>query len=104
MNYLLTSIVVAALSFTSWSISAEPIDSGPPAQTQKDNPPDSTKNGDYLEPQPDNNGATDSTTSTTEKNKMVKKHKNKDKSSKPTNMEKSKKVTEEPEEGGVELK
>jgi hypothetical protein len=99
MNYLLTSIVVAALSFTSWSISAEPIDSGPPAQTQKDNPPDSTKSGDFLEPQPDNNGATDSTT---EKNKMVKKHK--DKSSKPTNMEKSKKVTEEPEEGGVELK
>jgi len=34
---------------------------------------------------------------------MVKKH-HKDKSSKPTNMEKSKKVTEEPEEGGVELK
>jgi len=93
MNYLLTTIVAATLSFTSWTISAEPVDGGPPAQTQKDNLPDTTKTGDYLESQPNNAGETETST-----------EKDKSKSSKKTNMKKSKSQTEEPAEGGVELK
>jgi hypothetical protein len=99
MIKLLTFIVASTLTFTSWYISAEPVDSGPPAQIQKDHVPDSTANGNYLEPQPDENGATKNSTVT---NKKIKKYKAK--VSKPTNLEKSKKVTEDPQAGGMELK
>lgn len=80
-------------------MSAEPIDTGPPAQLQKDKVLDSTATGNYLEPQPNENGATQNNT---DKNKKVKKSKAKE--SKPTNLEKSKKVTEEPAEGGMDVK
>lgn len=93
MNYLLTTIVAVALSFSSWAINAEPADSKQSVQTQKDNLPDSTKTGDYLESQPNNAGETENHT-----------EKDKNKSSKPSNMKKSKSQTEEPEEGGVDLK
>jgi hypothetical protein len=93
MNYLLTAIVAATLSFSSWAISAEPDDSKQSVQTQKDNLPESSKTGDYLESQPNNAGETEKHTD-----------KDKSKSSKKTNMKKSKSQTEEPEDGGVELK
>lgn len=93
MNYLLTTIVAATLSFSSWAISAEPADTKQSVQTQKDNLPDTTKTGDYLESQPNNAGEIETST-----------EKDKSKSSKKTNMKKSKSQTEDPEDGGVELK
>lgn len=93
MNYLLTTILAVTLSFSSWAISAEPADTKQSVQTQKDNLPESTKTGDYLESQPNNAGETETST-----------EKDKSKSSKKTNMKKSKSQTEEPEDGGVELK
>lgn len=92
MNYLLTTIVAATLSFTSWAISAEPVDSKQSVQTQKDNLPDTTKTGDYLETQPSNVGETETST---EENRSAKKL---------TNMKRSKSITEEPADGGVDLK
>lgn len=93
MNYLLTAIVAATFSFSTLAISAEPADSKQSVQTQKDNLPESTKTGDYLESQPNNAGETENHTD-----------KDKSKSSKPSNMKKSKSQTEEPKEGGVDLK
>jgi len=91
MNYLLTTIVATTLSFSSWAINAEPVDGAPPAKSQKEKLPDSNSTGDYLESQPNNAGETES-------------HKDKSKASKPSNMKKSKSLTEEPEDGGVDLK
>lgn len=72
----------------------------PPAQIQKNQVPDSTANGNYLEPQPDENGATGNTN-----DKQTKKsHKMKSKGAKATNIEKSKNVTEDPTNGGVDVK
>jgi hypothetical protein len=59
MNYLLTAIVAATLSFSSWAISAEPVDSKQSVQTQKDNLPESSKTGDYLESHPNYAGETE---------------------------------------------
>lgn len=70
----------------------------PPAQIQKDQVPNSTENGNYLEPQPDENGATGNT-----KNKQNQKNTSK-KGAKPTNIEKSKRLTEDPASGGTDVK
>lgn len=98
MIKLLTFITALSLTFTTWSLSAEPIDSGSSAQIQKDHIPDSTATGNYLEPQPDKNGATKNSTAN---DKKIKEHKAK--VSKATNLEKSKKVTKAPEGGGILL-
>jgi hypothetical protein len=82
---------------------AEPADSGPPAQQQKNEVSPSTTHGDYLEPQPDENGATakgNNANSTDQKAHKAKKSKS---NAKPANTEKGKSHTEEPESGGVEV-
>ena len=96
MIKLLTFIAASIFTFASWHTYAEPVDSGPPAQMQKDNVPQSTATGNYLEPQPDENGVV--------KNSTLNKKMKKAKVSKPTNLEKGKQVTQEPEGGGMELK
>ena len=98
MIKLITILAASVFTFTSWAIGAEPIDSGPPAQLQKDQVPNSTSTGNYLEPQPDENGATQSSTD----KKVVKKSTKK--GAKATNIEKSKKVTESPDSGGMDVK
>ncbi|MDI1309656.1 MAG: hypothetical protein PSV17_09525 [Methylotenera sp.] len=71
----------------------------PPAHIQKNEVPDSTANGNYLEPQPDENGAT---TNTTDKQKRIQMN-SKPKGSNATNLEKSKRLTETPEDGGTKV-
>lgn len=83
-----------------------PADAGlKPGQAQKNQVPDSTKNGDFLEPQPDENGATQNTTGNDAKNssmdkKMGKKHNN----SNAKNINKSSRFKKEPAEGGSDVK
>lgn len=98
MIKLLTFITASTLTFTSWSLCAEPIGSEPPAQIQKNHTPDSTATGSYLEPQPDKNGATKNSSAN---DKNIKEHKAK--VSKATNLEKSKKVTVAPKGDGMLL-
>ena len=95
--------VITAISFAigySFAI-AEPVDSGPPAQQQKDNVPPSTTHDDYLEPQPDENSATTQNNSDQKVDKKAKKHR-KD-NSKPANVNKGKNQTEQPDSGGVDV-
>ena len=126
MTKLLTVLAASALTFTSWQINAGEVtttgganattatdttgttgttnntqgavDSGPPAQQQKDQVPNSTSTGNYLEPQVDENGATQNSTD----KKAVKN--STQKGVKATNIEKSKKVTETPDSGGMDVK
>lgn len=99
MNYLLTAAVAATLSMTSWAISAEPVDSKQSVQTQKDNLPESTSTGDYLETQPTGAGVSESRT---EQDRKANKHN--ENTSKPNKMKKGKNQTEDVGEGGVDLK
>lgn len=90
MNKLNTLIVVTLISFTAPLAYAAPVDEGPPAQSQK-KAPDTTQNGDYLEPQPvENNDA--ATQSSDTHHKKDGKHKSKGKN-----------VTNKPKDGGVNV-
>lgn len=105
MTKLNTIVIATLLSFSSAPLLAAAVDNNdvvPPAQTQKNEVPNSTSNGNYLETQPDENGATDSTNGTTNSNANKQYHKDKktNKGSKPTNLEKSKRF-ESPENGGT---
>lgn len=105
MNKLYALIAATFIAIPSSQVMAAAVDNNdvvPPAQIQKNQVPDSTANGNYLEPQPDENGATGNTTDKqTDKQKS---HKAKSKGAKATNIEKSKKVTETPDNGGVDVK
>lgn len=113
MTKLLTILAASALTLTltSWHINAADtsgaVDNGPPAQQQKNQLPDSTSTGDYLETQPDENGATQDTSekhkNTANQNKNTTKKSTK-KGVKATNIEKSKRMTLPPEEGGTNVK
>jgi hypothetical protein len=92
MKKLISIIFVSVLSLSSYSLMAAGTSDGPPAQQQKDQVPDSTKNGNYLESQPDNNGATEAT-----------KKKGQSNPAKASNVEKGKKVKEKPENGGMNI-
>ena len=88
MNKLNTLIAITFLSFASAQVvAAPPVEDAPPAQLQKDKVPNSTENGNYLEPQSTENHDT----------KPGDKHHQKDGKSKP----KGKNVTEEPKDGGA---
>jgi hypothetical protein len=105
MTKLNAILLTASLSLSSVPLFAATVDNNdvvPPAQIQKDQVPNSTSNGNYLEPQPDENGATTNTNGTTNSNadKQYRKDKKAHKGSKPTNLEKSKRF-ESPENGGT---
>lgn len=103
MNKLYALIAATLISIPSAQVMAAAVDNNdvvPPAQVQKNQVPDSTANGNYLEPQPDENGATSNTTD----KQAQKSHKAKSKGSKATNIEKSKRLTETPENGGTDVK
>jgi hypothetical protein len=99
--YAVTTAVCFAIGYN-FAIAA-PVDSGPPAQQQKEVAP-STTHGDYLEAQPDENGATaegnNANSSDHKTNKKAKKSKT---NAKPANTEKGKSHTEQPESGGVDV-
>lgn len=67
-----------------------PTDNMPPAHEQKNQVPDTTKNGDYLEPQSNNNGTKASGDRSGN-------------SSRPGNMQKSKRFQQSPAEGGTDV-
>lgn len=105
MTKLLTALMFTLATVSSGQVLAAETNNAdmiPPAQVQKNQVPDSTSNGDYLETQPDENGATSNTTNrqTTDK-KNSKQMKSKSKDSNATNLEKSKRMTESPENGGT---
>jgi hypothetical protein len=102
MKKLYLLALVAFFTLSTSVVIAEPVDSGPPAQQQKDVVPDSTSNGNYLEPQPDENGANNTGNQNQTPDKKSKKHRKA--ASKPTNLEKGKSHTESPDEGGVVVK
>ena len=107
MNKIIAILAALSLSAVSFSVFAAPNDAppaeiqdAPPAQIQKDHVPDSTSNGNYLEPQPDESGASKATQ---EKDSHSKKTKEGHKNSKPTPAVRGKQTTEEPAEGGIKL-
>lgn len=99
MNKLQTLIAVAFISFTSAHVFAAPVDEGPPAQTQKNNLPESTEHGDYLEHQPTENSDARQAGDKQASDKQSGDKHNKKANKKP----KGKNVTEQPKEGGVDV-
>ena len=93
MNKLQVLIAASFISVASLQAvaapQAVPADEAHPAQLQKDQVPNSTENGNYLEPQATENHDA----------KPADKHHKKDAKNKP----KGKHVTEQPKDGGVEV-
>ncbi|WP_223261258.1 hypothetical protein [Methylophilus medardicus] len=91
------SIVFAGLLMTATtSVWAAPADNVPPTQQQKNQVPDTNQNGNYLEPQADNNNAASDPQS--------QKQSGANKTNKPANVEKSKRFHEKPQDGGTGVK
>lgn len=92
MNKLLTVLLAGLLmSTTTAAFAADATADMPPAHQQKKEVPNTTKNGDYLQDQQDNNGSNANQGSG-------------NKQSKPgSNMEKSKRFHEQPAEGGTNV-
>lgn len=88
LNLLLASVMMCGAGA---AFAAEPATGDvPPAHEQKKAVPDSTKNGDYLQEQQDNNSGSTGNSA--------------NKQSKPgSNMEKSKRFHEKPAEGGTNV-
>ncbi|MCB5184454.1 hypothetical protein LG201_04480 [Methylobacillus gramineus] len=82
----------ALLAGASTCIFADPVADAPPAHKQKTQVPDSTSNGNYLEPQ--EKGAD---------SKHDKKHE-KDVGTTPSNSQKGERFKKEPNDGGTDLK
>lgn len=99
---LLSFGVVCTNSFA--ATPEEVMQEGPPVQMQKDKVPDSTSNGNYLEMQPDENGAvTNGKESNTTNSKHTKKSKygKKNAGDKSSTMNKGKQTSENPTDGGM---
>ncbi len=90
--HLLT--LVPMFVFTTQIAMADPVDSGPPAQQQKDAVPDSTSTGNYLEDEAGTKVDGDTTKAMDKKAKKAK----------TNTLEKGKSHNKEPEKGGVEVK
>jgi hypothetical protein len=86
--------LIPIVVFTARVAMAEPVDSGPPVQQQKNAVPDSTSSGNYLE---DEAGTTVDGDTAKAVDKKAKK-------SKTNSLEKGKSHNKEPEKGGVEVK
>jgi len=93
----LLSIVLAGSLLCSMCAIAAPPESVPPAQQQKNQLPDTHQSGDYLEPQPDNNGANSNAD-------VQGKPGSANKPSRPGSMEKGKRFHEKPQDGGTGVK
>jgi hypothetical protein len=86
MNKLLTVLLASVLISPATAVLAADAPSDvPPAHQQKKELPDTTKSGDYLQEQPDNNSGGNAG----------------NKQSKPGNIEKSKRFHEKPADGGT---
>lgn len=91
MNKLLTALLASVFLCSTTAVFAADATGGdvPPAHQQKKEVPNTTKNGDYLQDQPDNNSGGNANTQS---------------GNKPGNMEKSKRFHEEPADGGSDVK
>lgn len=101
MNIIIAIFAALSLSLVSQNIFADTSTAVPPEQMQKDKVPDSTSNGNYLEPQPDENGAIQQNTQDQNKHSKKSKTTKKHSGTKPTN--RGKQTTETPEDGGMTL-
>lgn len=93
LSMLLASTLVCSVNIAT----AAPQDNAPPAHQQKNQVPDTTQNGNYLEQQQDNNNDTKGSANTQQQNST-------NKPSKAGNMEKSKRFHQKPDEGGTGVK
>ncbi len=94
MKKLHLLVLLPMFAFTAQTAIADPVDSGPPAQQQKNVVPDSTSSGNFLE---DEAGTTVDGDTAKAADKKAKK-------SKTNSLEKGKSHNKEPEKGGVEVK
>jgi hypothetical protein len=97
MKKLLPMLLASALVCSVNIATAAPQDNAPPAHQQKNQVPDTTQNGNYLEQQQDNNNDTKGSANTQQQNST-------NKPSKAGNMEKSKRFHQKPDEGGTGVK
>ncbi len=98
MKKLYLLALVSMFTFTTQVATAGPVDSGPPAQQQKDAVTDSTATGNYLEDEAAN-AVNEDTTQASDMDS----NKNKDKHASPKPL-KGKSHNKEPEKGGVDVK
>lgn len=92
--------LVPIFAFTAQVAMAEPIDSGPPAQQQKNAVPNTTDKGDYLK----NENGTVAADGTTANDPCDKDRMNSTTKSKTNAPEKGKSHNKPPEQGGVDVK
>jgi len=97
MKKLLPMLLASTLVCYVHIATAAPQDNAPPAHQQKNQVPDTTQNGNYLEQQQDNNNDTKGSANTQQQNST-------NKPSKAGNMEKSKRFHQKPDEGGTGVK
>jgi len=97
MKKLLPMLLASMLVCFVPMATAAPQDNAPPAHQQKNQVPDTNQNGNYLEPQQDNNNDTKGSANTQQQNST-------NKPSKAGNMEKSKRFHQKPDEGGTGVK
>ena len=96
MNKLTTALLASAFAFsTTIVMAADTPDNAPPVHKEAHKSPDSTSQGNYLENQPDENGAT-GTSNNNDKGTGKK-------NAKATNLEKGKNHTDSPESGGAKV-
>lgn len=86
MTYIKTLITAGLLSIASMTAYAATVEEVHPAQTQKNQVPDTTENGNYLETQP------------------VENHDGKAGDAQQNSKAKGKNVTDKPKDGGVKVK
>lgn len=90
MTYIKAFIMAALISFVSVPVFAATVDDGPPVHDQKNQVPQTTDSGNYLETQPvENNNSTGAEDAQHNKTK---------------NKIKGGNVTDKPKDGGVEVK
>lgn len=91
---ILLTVLLSGVLTTAWAApdNVAP-ESVPPAHKQKNQVPDTTHNGDYLERQPNNNNPAKSSANQDTGNQT----------SRPSNMEKSKRFKKDPEQGGTDV-
>ena len=96
MNKLTTALLASAFAFSTTGVmAADTPDNAPPEIKKAHQTPESTSQGNYLENQPDENGAT----GTSNNNAKGSGKKN----AKATNIEKGKNHTDSPENGGAKV-
>lgn len=99
MKKLLSILLASTFLCSMTVVFAAPADNAPPAQQQKNQVPDTHQNGDYLEPQPDNNNAAPLVTAIRRVGRVVVIN-----SPSRATLKKAKRFHEKPQDGGTGVK